>query len=244
MSSTTAYGGGKAMRGGVPICWPQFNTRGPHGKHGFARNSEWSVVRTSEEPYPSVILALQSDSPFSYSLTYAVSLDSADSISTALTVRNSGDKPLEFTSALHTYFRIPARTCVIRGLQGLNYEDSTKGGEVAVQEVDDLPIVGEVDRVYLKTPAEAFLIEGERAIKVLKIGFPEAVVWNIGSERAPELKDLGPGEWEQYVCYEAGAIAKPVKVAPNMSWTGGQTFTRLAASDVPKMKPKSTAEAE
>ena len=66
------------------------------------------------------------------------------------------------------------------------------------------------------------------------MGFPEAVVWNIGERRAGELKDLGPGEWKSYVCYEAATIAKPVKLAPNMSWTGGQTFTRLASSAVPE----------
>ena len=102
MSSATAYGGGKALRGGIPVCWPQFNTRGPYGKHGFARNTDWTVVRSSSEPFPTVVLGLSGEAsdafPFPYKLTYSVSLDSADSITTALTVKNPGEKPLEFTS--------------------------------------------------------------------------------------------------------------------------------------------------
>jgi D-hexose-6-phosphate mutarotase len=38
------------------------------------------------------------------------------------------------------------------------------------------------------------------------MGFPDAVVWNIGSERAGGLKDLGAGEWENYVCCERDGI--------------------------------------
>ena len=59
MSSKTEYGAGKAMRGGVPVCWPQFATRGPYGRHGFCRNSDkWTVIRTASEPYPCVVLGL------------------------------------------------------------------------------------------------------------------------------------------------------------------------------------------
>lgn len=34
----------KAIRGGVPVCFPQFGQLGPLGQHGFARNSAFEVV--------------------------------------------------------------------------------------------------------------------------------------------------------------------------------------------------------
>lgn len=105
-------------------------------------------------------------------------------------------------------------------------------------QADDAPlsISGEVDRVYLSTPSEAYMVDGDRAIRILKMGFPDAVVWNIGNAAAGGIKDMGNGEWKQYVCYEAAVIGSPAVVPPASSWTAGQTFTRIAASEVPKAK--------
>lgn len=244
MSTGTEYGGGKAMRGGVPVCWPQFADRGEYQKHGFARNSDkWYIVRQSTEPYPSVVLGLDDDEatrkvwPFPFQLRYSVTLDSPDSVSVSMTVLNSGEEPMEFTTALHTYFRVPkVGSIYLQGLQGLTYEDSTKAREKFVEEGETLPISGEVDRVYLNAPPEAFIVDegAGKALKILKMGFADAVVWNIGEARAGGLKDLGAGEWENYVCYEAATIGKPAKLAKGASWTAGQTFSKLPLSALPK----------
>ena len=92
----------------------------------------------------------------------------------------------------------------------------------------------QLERMNLGAPSEAYVIDGTCAIKVLKMGLPDAVVWNIGEAKAGGLKDRGAGEWKQYVCLEAAAIGKPVKVEPKASWAAGQTFTAMAAADVPE----------
>jgi len=38
----------KAIRGGVPVCFPQFGQLGPLGQHGFARNTAFEVVDSSD----------------------------------------------------------------------------------------------------------------------------------------------------------------------------------------------------
>jgi len=244
VSSTAEYGGGKAIRGGIPICWPQFAGKGPYKKHGFARNSDkWKVVRTATEPFPSVVLGLTDDEttlaeyPSKFSLTYSVALESATSISVSMTVSNPGTDPLSFTTALHTYFKVSdVASTKLLGLGGIKYEDNSLagGGKETVQESAEVGFPAEVDRIYYGAPSEAYIVDGDRAIKVLKMGFADAVVWNIGAERAPGLKDLAPGEWKQYVCYEAAAIVSPIKLSPNTSWTAGQSFTRISPSDVPE----------
>lgn len=43
-------------RGGVPVCFPQFGDMGPvKAQHGFARNSEFALVKASDD---SVTLSL------------------------------------------------------------------------------------------------------------------------------------------------------------------------------------------
>lgn len=104
----------KALRGGVPICFPQFADRGLGGKHGFARTSaKWTVLAKSAEPSPTVTLELRADDetraafPGAYRLLYHVTLSSDSALSLAMQVINESDtEPAEFTTALHTYFKV------------------------------------------------------------------------------------------------------------------------------------------
>ena len=41
LSPRSALDGSAPIRGGVPVCWPQFNQRGDLPKHGFARHLPW-----------------------------------------------------------------------------------------------------------------------------------------------------------------------------------------------------------
>src|SRR5688572_29727961 len=47
LSSTAAADSVQPVRGGVPVCFPQFSGRGPLPKHGFARTSTWAECPTA-----------------------------------------------------------------------------------------------------------------------------------------------------------------------------------------------------
>src|SRR3954468_15120906 len=44
LSERSDFGGSAAIRGGIPVIFPQFAARGPLPKHGFARASDWELV--------------------------------------------------------------------------------------------------------------------------------------------------------------------------------------------------------
>jgi D-hexose-6-phosphate mutarotase len=67
MSEQAVYNGNKALRGGIPVCWPQFSDMGPcKSQHGFARNFTWKLLPSSTSSSSSslegtCILRLDSD---------------------------------------------------------------------------------------------------------------------------------------------------------------------------------------
>ena len=235
VSSASEFGNGAAIRGGIPVCWPQFSGRGNLPKHGFLRtSSDWEIAEMSSENGECRLVLSMCDSdatrelwPHKFEVRYAVTL-SADGLDTELEVINTGDAELAFHAALHTYFSVSdVAGCTVTGLDGLTYEDNTQGGAVAQETRAELQITGEIDNVYLDAPSSLVLRypQGAGQLRLSKSeSFRDVVLWNLGAEKAPSMKDLGAGEWQQYVCLEAAAIGTPVSLAPGATWKGSQSF--------------------
>ena len=115
LSRAAAFGPGKAIRGGVPVIFPQFAAMGPLPKHGFARTQPWERVDDAGRP-EAVRLRLRDSEetralwPHAFAAELAVGLGD-DWLSLELTIRNPGGAAFQFTAALHTYLRVRSRDC-------------------------------------------------------------------------------------------------------------------------------------
>ena len=233
LSERAVFDGQRAIRGGIPVIFPQFAAEGPLPKHGFARTSTWErVPQTPREIADHVALELRSSDatraiwPYAFDARLDVALR-GDALEVALRVTNTGDAELAFTVALHTYLRVPdAYAARVIGLDGVRYRDSARAGTIATQH-GDLLVDGEVNRIYMDAPPTLSVVADRELFRLGSDGFRDVVVWNPSPDGAAALDDMARGEAQQMLCVEAATIAQPVTLAPRGSWRGAQTLTAM-----------------
>ena len=229
LSPRTAWRKGEAIRGGVPVIFPQFSTTGPLMRHGFARTSDWQVLEVT--PVSARFQLADNDStraawPQDFSVEYLVRL-AADRLEMELVVSNRGAAAMNFTAALHTYLRVSdIGDVAVSGLHGCRFSEN---GVIAPPERDrdaQISFPGEVDRLYPRSPSELRLVDAGRDLRISSQGFPDTVVWNPGPERCAALKDMLPDGFRNFVCVEAAAAAQAIVLAPGQSWRSAQVLSR------------------
>lgn len=248
LSSASGYGGNAAIRGGVPVIFPQFAAMGPGKRHGFARTTGWRFVGASEEEgtacaswlldqslltgvgTQSGAAGIDAASVPGFQLTCDIRLV-ADTIEIGLAITNTSTQAWGCQAALHTYLRVDALESVhVDGLQGAPYVDQTRAppdGETAdapttCQDAGPLAFAAEVDRIYLAAPSPVVLHDAGRRLEVVLQGFPDMVVWNPGQAKAAALADLHAGGFREFVCIEAAAIGRAIRLEPGERWRGAQ----------------------
>lgn len=223
-SRLALYAPGKAIRGGIPICWPWF---GPHPTdparpaHGFARNRMWAAVGAAEgDGVVALTLRLSDDEvtralwphPFTLELTVGV----GEALTLELTALNPGAEPITVGGALHSYFSVAdvTRTSII-GLEGAAYLDQLTG--LTHTQAGPVTIGAEVDRIYGATAATCTIVDPllGRTISIAKEGSMTTVVWNPWVEKARRLADFADDEYPAMLCVEtANAPGDTVTLAP------------------------------
>jgi glucose-6-phosphate 1-epimerase len=212
LSPNSQFQEGRAIRGGIPVCFPWFGDKADDPTapaHGFVRTREWRLESIELSGRDVVVaMSIESDDdmrkwwPFDFRLICRASFGLQ--LKVELVVTNTGASRFSFEEALHAYFSVgDAETSFVRGLDATRFIDKTDN-RVENTQSDDVRFSSETDRVYLDTAHELQLCEpsAERTLTVQKENSHTTVVWNPWSEKSAALKDLGPGEWKNFVCIE------------------------------------------
>jgi len=226
VSTQTPLDGSKAIRGGVPVIFPQFNVRGPGLRHGFARVSTWRVAASGGDTGQSFVeLTLNQDDlapehaqawPHAFELTLRYTLH-GNGLEADFKVHNTGTAPFPFGVALHTYYDVGQLNATsISGLQHQTYTDHLL--QTRSQDYPALHFNEKHDRLYQATPS-LMLNTASTTFNLSQQGFSEWVVWNPGQVDAAALVDLADDEYQRFVCIEPARIDQQ-PLAAGATWTG------------------------
>lgn len=234
-SEQAQFAEGKAIRGGVPIIFPQFNAFGSGPRHGFARSLPWQLAHPAgpASERNRCVLSLSNSAQTKASWDYAFKTEFAVEVGDCqlhmnLQVKNMDTKTLQFTAALHTYFAVTdIKNTRLQGLSGLSYWDND-GSDFQQRQAaidDELTLDGAIDRVYFNCQSPITLRDGDEHLNIASKGFSEVVVWNPGREDARNMEDMADHEYQNMLCVEAAVIDQPIVLAPGESWSGSQVLT-------------------
>ena len=228
LSPNSVWDGHTAIRGGIPVCFPQFNQRGDMPKHGFVRNLPWALLAAEPGEAPSSLsFGLSADDstrtlwPAEFEARLRVDL-LPEQLCVTLEVRNLGTQALRFTGALHSYLAVSDITKVsLTGLSGQKEWDSR--ADKHQRAADSLQCVGPFDRVYSAPSAPMHLHDPLGGLEISNSeGWADCVVWNPGAEKSVELPDLPDDGFARMLCVEAAQVFETVHLEPQEEWQGWQ----------------------
>jgi glucose-6-phosphate 1-epimerase len=226
LSRLSLFGPAQAIRGGVPICFPWFARREGDVAHGFARVTEWNLIRTSASVDGAVTLSFRLPTPPERAAWKPLRAEFSVTVSDKLTMElvaanDSADRTFEMENCLHTYFAVGDIGGVgIRGLKGARFVDKTDKDAEKLETHETLPIVAETNRIYHDTPGPMEIIDAKnrRIIRIEKSGSADTVVWNPWTTQL--MSDFDPAEHARMVCVESGNIGRnKITLAPGKSST-------------------------
>eukprot|EP00747_Dinoflagellata_sp_TGD_P185856 gnl/TRDRNA2_/TRDRNA2_42612_c0_seq1.p1 gnl/TRDRNA2_/TRDRNA2_42612_c0~~gnl/TRDRNA2_/TRDRNA2_42612_c0_seq1.p1 ORF type:complete len:320 (+),score=63.06 gnl/TRDRNA2_/TRDRNA2_42612_c0_seq1:67-1026(+) len=197
VSEKAIFNGAKAIRGGVPLVFPQFGQPDKAmAQHGFLRTSAWEVVPEQCEVrgdgvVQAVLRLVTSDAtravwPHEFKAEYVIALG-ADSLRTSLRTTNLDTADAVCPQLLlHTYYNLPdILTARLVGLQGSKYLDKspTDGDKDALRPFDEpaLSFERETDKVFYTGSGVA---AGAKSLVMQLCGVPGATHVEIAAHAA------------------------------------------------------------
>ncbi|EKG29816.1 D-hexose-6-phosphate mutarotase [Pseudomonas avellanae] len=222
---------GKAIRAGMPICWPWFgnlernpqsvqamrDSSEPAKAHGEVRALDWQLLGIGADGDALLVEFVLPEAeghlpgwPHNVALKLSIRLDHALNVS--LVSYNCGAEPVTFSQALHTYFAVSdVRQVSVEGLDGLRYIETLANWEEREQ-TGDLTFTGETDRIYQNTPGVLSIVDPEwqRRIHIRSTGSKSAILWNPWIEKTGKFTDMAADGWQRMVCVETANVLDDV----------------------------------
>lgn len=211
MSPKVVFKKGKALRGGIPLCWPWFGKNSEDASlpsHGIGRISLWQMAESEEREDGSVrlVLALPPQSEMMPSAALIVELG-AELQMTLLTL--DVPRTMPFSAAMHTYFEVSDyENVAVTGLEELSFTEFA--GDAVPHCEDPLIPAGHIDRIYCPVPENQEITIHDpawhRSIRICRAGSGSAVVWNPGEKLAADMSDLGVEASRRFLAVETTAV--------------------------------------
>jgi glucose-6-phosphate 1-epimerase len=232
LSPNNLWDGKSAIRGGVPVCFPQFNQRGTLPKHGFARNMVWTAgeaVANGDAAHIDFTLSTNPDTLAIWQQAFVAVLRVAmtpGQLTVTLTVNNTeAQNDLHFTGALHTYLAVDDIDLTeLRGLGGRPEWDAVADVHGLADEA--LYFDGEFDRVYDSAANPLHLQDGTSTLQIEQSpSWANSVVWNPGEGKCAALADMPAHGFARMLCVEAAQVFEPISISAGGQWVGWQRLT-------------------
>jgi len=231
LSKDAVYERGRAVRGGIPLCWPWFGDHPDDSSmpaHGFARTGEFDIIRIENTDNGETLMTLRLENKDStqalwpHPFTLDVHITVGESLSVSMTMTNKSRETQTFTAALHSYFSIDnVTTSHIEGLDDTPYFDKVQDF-ATFEQAGDITIDQEVDRVYVPTQSDVLIIDKglNRTVRIAKTGSHSTVVWNPWIDKAAAMGDFHNEGYQTMVCVEtSNALTDSVSLDSDESHT-------------------------
>jgi glucose-6-phosphate 1-epimerase len=228
----TVFKHGKAIRGGMPICWPWFGnfqrnpqsvqamrqSSEPANAHGEVRAIDWELINIAEDGEALIVEFIQLKAegqlpgwPHTVGLKLSIRLDSALNVS--LLSFNASDHEVTLSQALHSYFAVSdIHQVSIEGLDGVSYLNTLESWDTAQVQSGDITFSGETDRIYQDTPDLISVVDPawKRKIQIQTQGSKSSVVWNPWIDKTKTFSDMEADGWKGMVCVETANVMTDV----------------------------------
>lgn len=228
---------GKAIRGGIPLCWPWFGVNPQNANlppHGFFRLLEWKVVEASHDSRESSIALSLCDSeesrkywPHSFNAICSVSV--GNQLKIKIQITNCGHESWSVGGVFHPYFGFAdIRNVEIPSFTGQKYVDFIVSNPAETTKVQTgvLEFAGEVNQVYayngtviIDDPKE------DRQVSISNDSMESTGVWTPWQAKCAAAPDLGENDFTKFLCVEPGIIPPQARrIEPDDTFEAGITI--------------------